>query len=71
LTDLKTKVERVSNARIFERSKQREVVIILEPPALVGFRLKGTKRTYWLPADVCYLMALKASQKDEAKRKGK
>jgi hypothetical protein len=57
---LKTKVERETEATIFERSKHRPVIISFEPPNLVGVRLKGTQRTYLLPADWLYYQVVRA-----------
>jgi hypothetical protein len=38
------------------------VVVELCPdrPTLIGFRLKGTRKTYYLPIDHCYREALRA-----------
>jgi hypothetical protein len=69
MTKLTTKVERETNAKIFECSKHREVIVTLAPPSQIGFRLKGTKRTYWLPAEACYWVALKAHTDAERKVK--
>lgn len=49
-----------TEATVFERSVHRPVVVTVEPSGIVGFRLKGTKRTYQLTADACYCAALKA-----------
>lgn len=58
---LKGPVERETAATIFERSRQRPVIVTIHPErGLVSFRLKGTRRTYQLTADACYCAALKA-----------
>jgi len=71
--DLSKPVTRKTRATIFERSKQREVIITLEPPSLIGFRLKGTRRTYYLEAAACYQLAVKATvragQRERRKKK--
>ena len=54
------KVEIETDATVFERSVHRHVIVSVEPSGLVGFRLKGTRRTYHLPADAGYCTALKA-----------
>ena len=67
---LKQKVERETSATVFERSRRREVIVSIEPPDLVGFRLKGTRRTYYLPADALYCAALKADVNTVPAKKG-
>jgi hypothetical protein len=69
MTDLKKTVSRVSTARIFERSKHRPVIIVLEPPARVGFRLQGTRRTYFLDADTLYMAAVREHEREAQKEK--
>lgn len=63
------RVERETVATVFERSLKRPVIVSIEPSGLVGFRLKGTRRTYYLMADACYCAALKADV--NAQQKGK
>lgn len=36
----------------------REAVITLRPPNLIGFRLKGTRKTYWTTVEACYKNAV-------------
>jgi hypothetical protein len=71
MTDLKKKVSRVTTAQRFERGKRREIIVILEPPDLLGFRLKGQRRTEYLDAESCYCLAVKARVAAEAKEKRK
>ena len=69
MTLLKTPISRETTATQFERGKPRPVIITLEPPSLLGFRLKGTKRTYYLDAGSCYDLACKiAVEKAKPKR---
>ena len=63
--------ERISfetRATVFERSKNREVIITLEPSGVISLRLKGTTREYELTAEACYCSAVKASVKSERPR---
>jgi hypothetical protein len=71
MTELNKKVSRVSRALRFERGKHREVIISLEPPDLLGFRLKGTRTTFYLDAETCYCLAVKAQVAAEAKERRK
>ena len=74
MTDLTKPVKRVSNGLVREAGKTREVVVILRPPNVIGFRAKGCRREYQLTTDVCYSMAVKASvlaEKRQKARKGR
>lgn len=62
MTKLTKPVHRETASKVFSSGKEREVIVILQPPGTLGFRLKGTKTTYWLPADRLYMMALQAEQ---------
>jgi hypothetical protein len=61
MTDLRKPVRRVSRGLIREAGKVREVVVILRPPNVLGFRAKGCRKEYQLTAEACYTMAVKAS----------
>lgn len=65
---LKKKIEFETTATVFERSKQRPVIVTVEPAGLVGFRLKGTQRTYYLTPDAGYAVAVKAEVKANGKK---
>ncbi len=67
MTDLKRKVRRVTAGTVREVGKARAIVVSLEPPQLLGFRAKGCRRTYYLTAETCYLLAVRADV--EARRK--
>lgn len=69
MTKLLKSISRETSARQFERGKQREVIVTLEPPSRLGFRLKGTKRTFYLEAGSCYDLAVRAHLLDQAKQK--
>jgi hypothetical protein len=65
----KKEFEIETSATVFERG-QRNVIVTVEPSGLLGFRLKGTQRTYELTADACYHAAVKADVKSKEKGKG-
>jgi hypothetical protein len=75
MTKLTNSVERETAGTIFERSKLREVIVTLAPPNRIGFRLKGTRRVYWLTSEGCYAMAVKADvdtqRRDRQRRRGR
>jgi hypothetical protein len=55
------KLKRESPAAIHSAGKRRQIIIELAPPGdTVGFRLKGTRKTYRLPVGWCYCEAVKA-----------
>ena len=54
---------------VFERGKYRAVIITLDPPNVIGFRLKGTRTTYRLTAEGCYWMAIAAAKLAEKRAK--
>jgi len=56
---------------IFSRGKTRPVIVSLEPPNVVGFRLKGMHTTYHLTAEGCFMQALKAHLALEKREKAK
>ena len=71
MTNLTKPVKRVSRGIVRERGKAREVVVILRPPNIIGFRAKGCRKEYQLTTDVCYLMAVRAHVADLRKQKAK
>ncbi len=64
---LTKEVARETSATVFERSKHRPVIVSLHPPHILGFRLKGTKHTYFLPVDQCFWIAMQAEQNGKRK----
>ncbi len=70
-TDLKKTVKRVSSDLVREAGKIRQIVVSLEPPCLLGFRAKGCRKTYYLTAEVCYSLAIKAHVLDLKRQKAK
>ncbi len=60
MTKIKTKVERETFGTIFSQGKEREVIVTLQPPNVIGFRLKGSQDTYYLTTEGCYMVAIQA-----------
>ena len=54
-------IKRISSAVIHEAGKIREVVVIIRPHGVIGFRAKGCRKEYQITADILYTMAVKAS----------
>lgn len=60
MTLLTHKLKRETRTRTWSRSRYRPIIVILEPPgALIGFRLKGERTTYFLPVADLFRMAVK------------
>ena len=53
------------------RDAGRNVVVIIGPGNLVGFRLKGTRHIYSIPLLAVYAMAVKAEVAAKKTAKGK
>jgi hypothetical protein len=62
MTQLHKTIERETAATVFERSLERLIIVSLEPPGLLGFRLKGTRQTYRLPVQTCFWLAVRAGK---------
>ena len=60
MTKLTKKVARESDAAVYERSKYRPIMVTVEPPDRISFRLKGTQRSYSLPIAMCFRIAVEA-----------
>lgn len=71
MTNLHKPVKRISSGLIREAGKVREVIVILRPPNVIGFRAKGCRKEYQLTTDGCYTLAVKAHVADEKRRKAK
>ena len=70
MTTLTRRVVRETMATIHEAARKRPIVVTLEPPGrMIGFRPKGTRKTYYLPIDWCYARAVQAHV--EATRRGR
>jgi len=70
-TILRKPVIRVTRGKVREAGKLREVIVILRPPNVIGFRAKGCKKEYQLTAEACYWMAMKAEHMYKKKKKTK
>lgn len=73
-------VKRISAATVRHLGTMRPVVIELDPtrPNLIGFRLKGTRKVWYLPVDYCFresirneLARIKAERARARKEKAK
>jgi len=56
---------------IYSQGKNRTVIVSVEFPNIVGFRLKGTRTTYELDAESLFWVAMKATIAREKKEKAK
>lgn len=74
-TQCKKPVHRETSGGILERGKVRPVIVSIEPPNIIGFRLKGMRTTYYLTAEGCFMQAVKAKiahdKREKQKAKGK
>lgn len=70
-TTLRKPVTRITNGKVQEAGKLREVIVILRPPNVIGFRAKGCQKEYQLTAESCYWMAMKAEHMYKKKMKTK
>ncbi len=70
-----TRCTKVVRRESFASLQGRPIIISIEPPSLIGLRLKGTRRTEYLPADSAYWIAVKArlacEKRDKTKAKGR
>jgi len=75
MTKVTKPVYRETAGGIFSAGKERPVVVSLEPPNIIGFRLKGMRKTFYLTAEGCFMAALKAQmaleKKEQRKKKRK
>ena len=56
---------------IFSTGKTRPVIVSIEPPNVIGFRLKGMHKTFYLTAEICFLQAVKAQLMADKREKAK
>jgi len=71
-----TKVRRIVKREtegdgVLSAGKIRAVIVSVEPPNLLGFRLKGTRRTYYLTAEWGFMQAVQAAVREEKRQKRK
>lgn len=71
MTGFTKHLQRQSRAAIHSGGRSRPIVVELMPPGeVIGFRLKGTRQTYYLPIATCYRDALRAElARQKAERK--
>lgn len=60
MTNLTKTVKRVSAGLVHEAGNTRQIIIILQPPDVIGFRAMGCRKEYRLSAAGCYTMAVRA-----------
>lgn len=67
MTPITRPLARESSAALYSAGRRRPVVIELQPDGpgsigagFIGFRLKGTRRTYYLPIDWAFREAVRA-----------
>lgn len=61
----------VDGGGILSLGKVRPVIVSIEPPNVMGFRLKGQRKTFHLTAEYCFLQAVKAQLAAEQREKNK
>lgn len=60
MTPCTRRLSRESAAAIHSQGRTREVIVELRPPLdVIGFRLKGTRTTWFLPVAYCYREAIR------------
>jgi len=74
-TKCKKPVYRETAGGVLERGKIRPVIVSIEPPNIVGVRLKGMRTTYYLTSEAIFMQAVKAkvahTKREKAKAQGK
>jgi len=74
MTTLRRPVVRIVSTALFSQGRCRPLVVSLKPPGdVLGLRLKGERRTYWLPLGWCYAQAVRlavAQKRATKSRKG-
>ena len=61
MTKLHKAVTRRTYGTVFDRGKEREVVVTLRPPNVIAFKLAGLRTEHTLTVESCYWQAVKAS----------
>jgi len=73
------RLQRLTPASIHSGGRRRAIIVEMSPgmegkpgPGFIGFRLHGTRTTYYLPVDWCFREACKAElQRARAERRAK
>lgn len=62
MTDLTKPIKRVTPATVFEKSRNRKLIVSIEPAgrdgAIVGVRVQGTRQTYRVGVNSIYNLAV-------------
>jgi hypothetical protein len=67
MTLINRTVNRETFGTVHSAGKRGAVIVSILPPNVLGFRLKGTRRTYYLSSEGCFLAAVRAQLiKDKA-----
>jgi hypothetical protein len=70
MTTVNRTVTRESAAHCYSRGKSRPVVVEIQPPGrLIGFRLKGERKTFYLAVSDCYSLAVRTHVEAEKERR--
>lgn len=70
MIECKKPVHRIMQSTVFEKGKMREVIVSLLPGGTIGFRLKGTRSSFFLQASREYVRAVNLeAQNNMRKRK--
>ena len=73
MTDLNKPVKRICQNSFVRDRGLRQVVVILRPPNIIGFRAKGCRKEYQLTIDRLYVLAvdceIAARKKQRAKER--
>jgi len=69
MTTIKKPVARTTYGTVREAGKARQVVVIVRPPNVLGFRAKGCRREYQITTEVAYRMAVMATVAAERRAK--
>ncbi len=71
MTKVKKPIYRETVGGILSSGKIRPVIVSIEPPNVIGFRLKGMHRTVYLTAESCFLKAVQAQIIADKREKAK
>jgi hypothetical protein len=71
MTTLRHALKRETSATVFERSKSRPVIILVEPGGIISLRLKGNRKSYSLDLESLYDLAVKKALAAERAAKKK
>ncbi len=61
MTRLHKAVTRRTHGTVFERGKERDIIVTLRPPNVIAFKLAGLRTEHTLTVEACYWQAVKAT----------